>query len=392
MPRALVRLTTVNASNASGAGTNYLVVTPSGVMYFFFIERQSVDVYYTKSTDGGLTWRDALLVKTGNVISLAVWYDKWSGLAGDLIHVAYVEDTVDDILYRNLDTTSDTLSSETTVFAGATAIGGGALTIWRSRHGEIRVAGSIDAGTEDGAWSSTDVGATWADTIADPSEGATTDQYFGLPGWNADTADEMIVFVDASANGLSVKRYDDSANSWAESVIIADASFVDVVATTSWANVAVCVDLANSRNIVAAWTGSDTANADLRLFFITDTTITESGANVVLNSVDDQGLCAVAVDTQTGYIYVFYFGKSDGSETYSTAVNLYYKFTTDDGATWSAEIKLSVEVHSSNWLICNPRFAGNFVVGYSSNLPPDDYMMACVTVPSARAQSLLGLG
>lgn len=392
MARALVRMTTFSPNFVSGAGSSYMIVTPSGVMYLFFIERATTDVYYTKSTDGGMTWRDVVVVHVGNVLSLSVWYDKWSGLSGDLIHIAYVDDGVDDILYRNLDTTNDSLSTETTVFAGATAVGGGALTVWRGRNGEIRVAGSIDAGAEDGAWSSTDVGATWGDTIADPSEAATQDQYFGLPGWNADTADEMLIFVDASANGLSVKRYDDSANTWTETAIIADGSFTDLVATSGWANVAVAVDLANSRNIVVAWTAADTANADLRLFFINDTTITESSANVVLNSTDDQGLCAVGIDTQTGHIYVFYLGKSDGSETFSGVINLYYKYSTDDGATWSAETKLTVESHSANMLFCNPRFAGNFVVVYSSVGTPDDYLIASVTIPAARARSLIGLG
>jgi hypothetical protein len=381
LTRADIRVCDINPAHVSGAGTQYVVNTPSNGIYIVFIDRATIDVYWTKSTDGGLSWTDAVVVRTGSVVALSVWYDRSSGINADLVHIAYVD--ANNIFYRSLDAASGTLGTETTVFTGVSSAAGGALTIWRERNGDLRVAGSIDAGAEDGAWSSTDAGATWGDTIADPSEGATQDQYFGLPGFNNDTADGMLIFVDASTNGLSVKRYDDSANTWGETAIIADGSFTDNVATNQFANVACVVDLTNSRNIVAAWTGTDTANVDLRLFFITDTTHTESAANVVLNSVDDQGMCAVALDTNTGYIYVFYFGKSDGSETWAGSVNLYYRFTTDDGATWSAETLLSRELHGTNWLICTPRFAGanQFVVAFSSLAPTDDFLMVSVQVP-----------
>jgi hypothetical protein len=248
--------------------------------------------------------------------------------------------------------------------------------------------GSIDAGVEDGAWSSTDDGATWGDTIADPSEGATQDQYYALPGWNSDTSDFMVIFVDASANGLSVKRYDDSANTWAEAAIIADGSFVDLTAGNSYPHVACCVDIANSRNIVVAWTAVDTANADLRLFFVTDTTITESAANVVLNSTDDQGLCAVGLDTATGTIYVFYGGKSDGSETFNSSINIYYKTTTDDGTTWSTETLLTSDVRGIFWLACTPRFASTFAVAFYNDIQTDDIQVSA-PIPSGTAGALL---
>lgn len=394
MKRANVICGAVNVNGQfAGAGVCYGIETLTGVVYNIFVELTSADVYWTKSTDGGLSWTQPAVVKTGTINALAVWYDRWSGRSTDKIRMAYTETGVNDILYRDLDTaSSDTLGTETTVFSGASAAGGGALTIWVSRHGEIRVAGSIDAGAEDGAWSSTDDGATWGNTIADPSEGATQDQYFGLPGWNgSDTADEMIIFVDASANGLSVKRYDDSANTWTETAIITDGNFTDLVATTAFPNVACAVDVTNSRNIVVAWTATDTANADLRMFFIDDTTITESSANVVLNSTDDQGLCAVGLDTLTGAIYVFYFGKSDGSETWNTALKLYYKVTQDDGATWSAETALTTENISTLGMYCTPRFYATPKVFYATVAPPADLLMANVPVLNPRARAQLGI-
>jgi hypothetical protein len=70
------------------------------------------------------------------------------------------------------------------------------------------------------------------------------------------------------------------------------------------------------------------------------------------------------LETDTGDIYVFYGGKSDGSETLGTAINIYYKLSTDDGATWGSETKLNTGSSGSfRVLKCTPRFTdGDFTV------------------------------
>ena len=51
--------------------------------------------------------------------------------------------------------------------------------------------------------------------------------------------------------------------------------------------------------------------------------------DVVTNGTDDQGLAAIGIDDRTTRIWwVVYVGKSDGSETWNTAVNLYCKVST----------------------------------------------------------------
>jgi hypothetical protein len=381
MARAdVIAANSADAGQYNGAGTNYVIRANDGTLFLIFVDR-SVDVFYTKSIDGGFSWRNPISVFTGSVIALSVWYDRWSGLSTDIIHMVYTETGGNDILYRNFDATVETLSTQTTVFNGASAVQpAGALSITRGRDGTLRVAGSIDAGAEDGAWSSTDTGATWGDTIADPSEGATQDQYMLLPDFNADTADVQLIFWDASANELSVKRYDDSADTWTETSIAASMS--DSTAGNGFPNMAATVDLSNSRVVVVAWSNVDTLNADLRCWVITNTTITETTANVVLNSTDDQGLCAIGIDTDTSTWYVFYAGKSDGSETWLTSVNVYYKTSTDAGATWSSETLLTNQIHASQWLACTPRFPTSFAVAYYDDLPNTDCIMVSVAIPS----------
>lgn len=385
MARGDVMVTPVVAQlNYTGAGVNYLVQANNGGLYLVYVDGAS-DLVWRKSTDGGFSWSAPVVILAGTVVAHSVFYGRWAGVADDLIYMAYTD--ANAIKFRALDTASaDALGSETTVFTGVSSATGGALTIWRSRGTTtLRVAGSIDAGAEDGAWSSTDSGATWGDTIADPSEAATQDQYFGLPGWNADANDEMLIFVDASANGISVKRYDDSANTWTEAAIIADASFLDQTAANAFPHVACFVDTANSRNVVACWNAVDAANQDLRVFIITDTTVTETTANAVLNGTDDQGLVAFSLATDTSTWYVFYTGNADGTETYSTATNVYYKTSTDDGANWSAQTLLTNRAHGIQWLAGVPRFTGNFIVAFHDDVPntTQDAIKVNVLIPSS---------
>lgn len=387
MRKDVVFAQTTGLVQFNGGGTNYLIKTSAGVLYLVYIDTGS-DVAFRKSTDNGVTWSNPVVVYAGTVTALAVWYDRWSGIAAGKIHCAYAESATDDILYRSIDTeSSDALGTQTVVFAGASTAAGGALSITRARGGNLVVAGAIDAGAEDGAWESADAGATWTSTIADPSEAATQDQYLMLPGWNADTQDVMLIFWDASADALSVKRYDDSANTWTETAIAS--SMVDQAAATAFPHMAAAVDLANSRNIIVAWSGVDTANADLRCWIIDDTNITEV-TNVVLNSVDDQGLAAIGINTDTGEWVVVYAGKSDGSETYATSLNLYCKSSSDAGSTWSAERKLTENAYAIKWICTAPRFTGKVSIAFHNDIALDELMIN-TDIDSANAHYLIGV-
>lgn len=346
MARADSILAQVAATNVSGGATNYLVETPSGVLYVVYIDSVN-DVAFKKSTDSGLTWTVATVVFTGTVNNLAIWYDRWSGITAGLIHIAYTETGGSDTLYRTIDTeSSDALSTQTTIFAGLSAVlAGSNLSICRARGGNVYCKTQIDAGAEgcfnrlpnanvpNGAWDT-------APYRTDNEALATLDQCILLPGWNADNQDMHLIFWDVSANEISVQRYDDSANTWAEASLTDAVAFVESNPATAWPHFAATVDLTNSRNIVVAWNGIDTANADLVGWFVDDTTDTAFTTSIVANGTDDQGLAGVTIDSN-GDIIVTYSGKSDGSETFPSAMNAYCKVSSDDGATWGAETLLT---------------------------------------------------
>jgi hypothetical protein len=390
MRRADIFIDRVNSPHWNGACTGNIIMDNSGNLWCPYVQSGLV-LMLRKSTNGGLTWERVITISTPTTITnWACWYDRWSGINGDLIHFAYANSADDDINYRNYNVSTNALSTQTVVFAGASTASGGALSITRARGGNLVVAGSIDAGAEDGAWRSTDTGATWG-AIADPSEAATQDQYLLAPGWNADTQDVMLFFWDASANEISVKRYDNSANTWGETSIAT--SMADTVATTAYPNYNVTVDLTNSRNVLVAWSAVDLANADLRCWTVTDTTITEV-TNVVLNSVLEQGLCAIGIDSSTEYWYVFYGGASDGSETFFSNLNVYYKVSTDGGTTWGPETKISdpenTRIYSIRSIQCTPRFNRFFSVGWFDDQTIDGYYVSA-EVMTPRANYVLGI-
>jgi hypothetical protein len=265
---------------------------------------------------------------------LSIWYDRWSGLSTDYIHVAYVDSGADDVLYRRIDAgSSDTLLAQGTVIAlASTAAPGPALSITRARGGNLGVAYNIDAAAEQGFALSTTAGSTWG-TVASPME-ASTDQIALLPGWGADNQDMIGIFWDASANEISRKVFDNSATSWAETNIAT--AMLDTVASSSFPHFACAVDLAGSCNVMTAWSVVDTFGADLRFWKVTEGTIEEK-TYVVLNSTDDQGLAEISIDNSTNGYTVFYCGASDGSETWGTAVKIYGKTSSDGGVTWGPE-------------------------------------------------------
>lgn len=340
------------SATRTGGGSNYIVETNAGALYIVFADANS-DVVFSKSTDGGKTWATPTVIFTGTALQISVWFDKWSGLAGGLIHCAYTDTDSDDVFYRSIDTAnSDALGTQTVIFAGASATGAtSTISIARMRGGNLICCGTFDGGTENWNKKSTDVGGTWGD-IAAVTESAANDYIILAPGFAADNQDALCIFYDASGTELSRKVYDDSANSWAETSIAT--SITSLVAGTAFCNYSMAVDLANSQLILAAWTAADLLNADLLVFTVNESAIT-SKTNVVTDQTDDQALAAVSIDTTNGDWYVYYVGAAGGAETFPSAVNIYYKKSDDDGATWGAQTKLTPILASRAWLITNPR-------------------------------------
>lgn len=391
MPRTVdVLFSTFRNSNWNGGGVEYVVETLSGVLYAFYINTDD-DVVYRKSTDKGLTWSDYVVVFTGTATQLAVWYDRWSGIAADLIHLTYSESVTDDVFYRTVDAASaDALSTQTLIFAGASTAANSHMALTRARGGNVYCKVCIDAGAEggffrlpnanvpNGAW---DAARTINEALA------TQDQMILMPGFAADNQDIIGLFLDASSNELDRTLYDDSANSWALTNIAT--GITDLVVSTAAFNFSATPDLANNRLFVICWTNVDTATARLRAWVVTESAITAL-TDVVASSTDDQGLCGITLNISTGHLYAFYGGASGGGETWPTALNIYYKVSTDAGATWGAEQQLTTEARSLLELVVCPRTQwqcpGVLFTGASTNT---NYARYTAPVVQPRAEHIL---
>lgn len=357
MARSLINISPISGAQRSSQ-SSYLVKLADETVYCFFVSQIDNSLYYTRTTDGH-TWNDPAAIKSlGGVQSgFAVWYDKWTpGDTGTVIHLTYFDQTGDDVFYRAFDWTGETLGTEVTIFAGAST-GAGAntcISITKAIGGNLYVGFDIDGGTEVGFYRSVDAGANWT-SQADVNEAASTDYYYLAPGFAADTQDIICIFWDRSASEISRKLYDDSADSWAETSIAG--SMTAIPASTCAPQFSITVDDANNKILLAAWSNRDTANADLRFWSIDESSITE-GTNVVEDSGDDQQMCALSYNPDTGILYCFYGGKSDGSETAGTSIRIYYKTSTDLGTTWGSETQMTVGARNFDYLMTFPLFFG----------------------------------
>lgn len=328
------------------------------MLYYFFIESSGEELFCSKSLNNGLTWRPVIAITSASQIdSFAVWFDQWTpGDAGTIIHIAYVDMTSDDVLYKQLQTSTDTLGSAISVFAGASVVDDASnVTLCKTKAGLITVVYDLDGGLEKGAAKSDALPVTTFTAIADPVEAA-ADYFLAAPGNYADTNDFDLIYWDRSATEITMKTYDDSGNSWSESAAIGT-GMTSLAATTACPQFSIAVRASDSHLMMAAWTAADTANADLRVWDINGAASITELTNAVLNSTDDQALCGIGIDSTNDDLYVFYLGKSDGSETCYTSLNCYYKVSTDGGTTWGSETLLSTVTRALTFLHVCPNFS-----------------------------------
>lgn len=326
-------------TNNQDAGLGCRIVrTSNGTLYKFYTDIVT-DIFWIKSTDGGISWTAPALINANNCGVIGVWYDQWTpGDSGGVIHLGYIDTTAHDILYNSLNTANDTLSGDVQVFNGA-SLGtnqNSCLSITKSVGGNLYIGFDGDGGTETGFYRSTDSGATWG-SRSNVLDGA-ADYFILLPGNYADNQDIDCIYWDRTADEISLKVYDDSGDSWAETSIAT--SMVDIGHNVFCGHFSALVRPSDSHILMCAWENRDTATAKLRAWDINGAASITELTNVVSSSTDDQTGCTLCLDSNNT-IYVAYCGKTDGSETVGTAEGIYYKRSTDGGTTWSSETTLS---------------------------------------------------
>ena len=305
--------------------------------YLFFIDGND-DIVYRKSTNRGKTWGAAVVIHASTYEWISVWFDQWTpGDSGTIVHIWGITASVDDVNYLSLDISSDTIGNTGTpivVFNGVSVLGGGngGISGAKSKGGNLLVVFDIDGGTEVGTYRSTDAGATWG-VRADANEAASTDYYLLFPGNEADTQDMWLVFWDRSASAISLKTYDDSADSWAETSVAT--SMTAVLTTTVNAQFSGTMRASDSHLLLAAWSARDSATGDLLTWDINGAGSITAKGNIHTDTDDCHGIVLTLNAAEA--VFAAYIGKGDGSQTVSTAVTVNRKGSSDGMANWSAE-------------------------------------------------------
>ena len=308
------------------------------VHYYCYQVVAGKDVEYVKSTDGGATWGAAVVIASaaGSIGVPTVWYDKWTpGQTGNLIHIAYARDGVDGMYHRSLLTITDTLSSEGTIDGGIASGTLDRVTMAKSRGGNLYCAYGASSVTR-GFARSTDNGLNWT-AKADPwsGEGTTEDERMLLfPGNESDQDDMWLVWWDGDANEISLKTYDDSGNSFAETSIAVSMDSDDAITFQSMAG---AIRHSDNHLILVAHSGDGNVAHDFKVFDINGSgSITVKTS--IFTAVTDKFAACVTIDTGNDDIYVGYVV----STTPFTVQHVVYVKSTDGGGSWGAEVTVNV--------------------------------------------------
>lgn len=329
-----------------------LVWTSKTKGYFFFIDSAS-DLHYRVTTDSGATWGTEATIRTGTLEVFSIWFDKWTkDDTGTQIHIVYVDADDDNITYNSLDTSDDSLGGDVISFNGASADLGGWLvncvSIVKSRGGIVYIGGWIDNDGENDFAKATMSGgvATSFTSKAGVNDANGVDRIMFLPGNDADDDDIWCVYQDASANSLTLKVYDQSANTWSESN-----SIESITENTGFFGFDCMQRHSDGHVILINWNNHIQSAADLACFDITNITTWSQKTDVITNDSTYSSCLALMINQQNDDLYVAF-------STATTSGSIQYKKSTDGGGAWGSATALSV-TSDDHRLICSGGSVGN---------------------------------
>lgn len=334
--------------------TSHLGTSPTTVFvsqnngYAFYRDSASTCVY-SKTTNGGASWGAAVTVDSNTTcIGIAVWYDRWTpgDTTGSLIHIATIDTTNDDIFYRYLDTSTDTLSTGPVnitsglSYSGTLASGTNEVALTKGTDGALYAAVADANGTGNilaRCASSCTTAGNW--TNSSPSSWtAGNDWMILVPMLGADV---MLIWWDISqtSNDMLYRVWNGSA--WNASFAAIDTATTN---TTYDASFGAAIDPSTGDVYFAYAAQANTLGTDddIRVKKYSYTSGTWSSlTNAVTDSacagVSNCGITGVKIarDNTNGDLYVLYSAQSTPGTT--TTANVYLKVSIDDGSTWSSE-------------------------------------------------------
>lgn len=387
-----------NEFPGENGATNFMSVDVDSNNIYHFYQDNNSDLVYSKSTDGGATWGAAVTVHaelTSAWSGPCIWFDKWtSGNNGTLIYISFLLDGIGTIDYNTLDTSNDTLSSINVVATGL-SLGydnSNVTKIIKDRGGNLYLAYSGWNGSAffGGMYRSTDGGTIWTSRAtpweSDDNDGPSA-QF--LPANLADNHDLWMIFGDRSANEYSLKTYDDSADSWAETSIT-----TAVVIDGDTRQTAASIRHSDGHLILAIASHVDNAAGDLLIYDINGSGSITAKTNIITDK-DDWSSPVVYIDQNTNNIYVGWIGNPDGSDTWNSSLTIWKNLSTDGGANWGTSAQYSQDAATDNKAIWSSHSspgnaAGRWLLSWQADTAQDlitNFANSVVVAPAATTSS-----
>ncbi len=321
------------------------------VGYWAFVNT-SEDLVLWKTSDGGQTWATVGTIdgQNGDLLSFGLWFDKDTpGDSGTILYCAYQGETTpgttrDGLWYRAFNTATDAFVTGALRIIEFAAQGTGrsrsarTISIVKARGGNLYIglASQNTTGTDLFFYRSVDGGLNWTartDFIEDT--GAGNNDFWRLqPGNYADDQDIDCLYLDVSADEVSLKTYDDSGNSWAEASI--DASGYTITGGEAFPMAQAQIRHSDGHMIVVACNQQNNAAGDIEVYDVNGSGSITAKTNAVTNKVL-LGL-GLTLDQNTDDIYVFYCDATAGT----SLVDIFYVKSPDGGATWESAVQLNV--------------------------------------------------
>jgi len=329
----------------------YWIDTLKGAVIYL----RSFDLYLGYTDDGGATWSNTLM-EAGTERQLAVWFDRETpGDTGTLLHLAWLNTEDSDVRYVNVDIDDATVGTIRDVDTGVT-VGGtntsNRIAITKTVSGNLICAFSTP--TEIECYKSDDLFATAGTDIADPYETTTEEDWLLL--YPADTADENDacgIFWDRSADAISIKMYDDSADTWTETAI--SSSMND---NQTYINMDAALRQSDSHILLAAHTSWDNNGDDLKTWDLTPDSIatpTVTAKTNIFTNQNESAQAAVMINQQNDEVYVAYLKGG----TWQSETDVVFHKSDDGMANWGSEQAYSEAAADDNRNLSGGRTVGD---------------------------------
>lgn len=306
------------------------------IHYAIYVDT-AADLVFSKSSDGGLTWSAETSIHAGTVVKYNIWHDRWTpDDSGTLIHIILLDAEValNSLSYYTLDTNDDTLSVEvevdTPVVSSTVSYFVNQISIAKARGGNLLVQFWGNAIGSRGCFRSVDGGASWV-ARADAAIDNDSDYIMMFPGNEIDDQDMWLFYFDFSSKDVLLKTYDDSANSWSDTLIVTPVFENNFI----W-QFAGAIRHSDGHLLLAIWTEMDDPTADILTFDINGAASIIARTNVITNQ-SESGCACISINQQNDDVYVGYLKGG----VWNATVDSVYKKSTDGMSTWEAEQAMS---------------------------------------------------